>query len=129
MKSSFSGNVLLEGIWEAELLKLKTHVPVKLNFQLGMITVVTVFRQQTHCRQDVAHSKQDDETIAPNEAAHFSQVNYHAASQGSPHSQGLQLWGGFVLCAAARKEGLGGDRNKTATNHGWRQEERFCRGQ
>lgn len=45
MKSSFSGNILLQGIWEAELLKLKTYVSVKLNSQIVVIAVVTVFHQ------------------------------------------------------------------------------------
>lgn len=45
MKSSFSGNILLQGIWEVELLKLKTYVSVKFNSQIVLIAVVTVFHQ------------------------------------------------------------------------------------
>lgn len=91
-----------------------------------MITVVTVFRQHTDCRQDVTHLKQNDETIELNEACSLStvlnKVNYHTEFQGFFFYNMLQLYKWFVLFAVTHQEcfsmHLRGERNETITNHG-----------
>lgn len=92
-----------------------------------MITVVTVFRQRTNCRQDVTHLKQNDETIELNEACFFStvlnKVNYHTEFQALVYHM-FQLYKWFVSFAVTCKEffnlQLRSDQNMSRTNQGQR---------
>lgn len=92
-----------------------------------MITVVTVFRQRTNCRQDVTHLKQNDETIELNEACFFStvlnKVNYHTDFQALIYHM-FQLYKWFVSFAVTCKEcfnlQLRSDQNMSRTNQGQR---------
>lgn len=72
-----------------------------------MITVVTVFRQRTNCRQDVTHLKQNDETIELNKACFFStvlnKVNYHTEFQALIYHM-FQFYKWFVSFAVTCKE-------------------------
>lgn len=91
MKSSFSGNILLQGIWEAELLKLKTYVSVKLNSQLVAMAVVTVFRQHMLLLATHYVFKQSNATIGFNNACSFNTTSIPSNQHLTPRTGTIKI--------------------------------------